>query len=661
MYKRLHIVFLFICVFSFAGKTQPDTSLFNRPLDELLQVPVKNNGVYTQSVFESLVSSVVIDREMIERYNFQSVAEAVQTVAGIMIYRTYLSQNLPTSRGLLQTHYPNKVLILINGIPSWFSMTNEGFLDRININDVEKIEVLRGPASVTYGTNAYSGAINIVLKNVSGNSLNSSMQVGNAFTIEAATNYTYIHNKWKFFVSASSKRQNGFKYHFTGEDSIPGYLYDRFNVSNFTFEASYKSHTFLFNAFDLDGINFGPRLSFETGAGKPARLYGYLASYKFQRKINNVTFVSHDFSVDWNVRDLAINYALRRDVIFEGYRFSDNMRFNRQLGKSFSFNAGTNIEYRYSTQLLDIDKISDSVISYTVGNSEYNVYNNGLYHTGVWETAGYVQLKYVSKRLSFLLGYRLTYNKVFNINNSFTGTLIYSLPGNNSIKLFYGDSYRSPSLFETNLIYPVVLGNPNLKPETGNTLELSFMHQGQYFHLQVLGYISQYNDLIVRQLQDTILNGYVINNINIYENGDKLLTSGVEVEMNYNNPQVGAFFVNYAFLHGLENADKYYLNFVPKHTVTAGLSRDIGAFSMSTVFNFWSSVDAPVEPIGSQWWLDLNLSLTLKSKRASFVHRLSAKNLFNREVLIPEYVRQNINSLPAGYYRYISYTFQVKF
>ncbi len=658
--RRLFQIFLLFLSITLVS-AQPDTSLFNRPLDQLLQIPMKSSGVYSQSVFESLVSSVVIDRQMIERYNFQSVAEAVSTVAGLFIYRTYLTQNLPTIRGLLQTHYANKVLILINGIPTWFSMTNEGFLDKININDVEKIEVLKGPASVTYGTNAYSGAINIVLRNASADAINSLMRVGSAYTIEAATNYSFIRKKFRFFVSASSKRQSGFPYRFTGEDSVTGYVYDRYNVSNFTFQAAYKNHSIMFNAFDIDGINFGPRLSFATGAGKPAKVYGYLAAYSFNGKINDRTVLSHDFAVDWNVRDLVISDLMRRDVVFEGYRYADNIRLSYQVGSKFLLHLGTNVEYRYSSQLLDIDKISDTIIAYPVGNQYYDVYSNGLYHTGQWELAGYLQARYFSKDFSFLFGYRLTYNRVFTLNNSFTATMIYNLSKNNSVKLFYGDSYRSPSLFETKLIYPVVLGNPHLKPETGRTLELSFLHQSNNLHFQILSYFSEYRDLIVRQLGDTVINGDTVGPINIYQNGDRLITSGIELNLNYSNPGVLSFFVNYAYLYGLVNADKYYLNFVPKHSLTAGLSKPIGPFNFSAVVNYWSAMDGPQQPIPAQWWTDVNFSYSHQTKHVRFIHSLSVKNLFDNQILIPEYVRQNINALPAGYYRFVSYTLKVSF
>jgi len=121
-----------------------------------------------ETVFNSVSNVTVIDRAMIEAYNFASVSEALQVVPGMMVLRTYLMHNIPTIRGALQEHYADKVLVMINNVPMWNAVTGEGDLDRVGIDAVERIEVLLGPASVLYGSNALTGAINIVLRRPAG-------------------------------------------------------------------------------------------------------------------------------------------------------------------------------------------------------------------------------------------------------------------------------------------------------------------------------------------------------------------------------------------------------------------------------------------------------------------------------------------------------------
>src|SRR5687768_9811427 len=107
---------------------------------------------------------VTIDRAMLERWQITSVSEALRLAAGFDTVRTYFKQDVATARGILQEHYANDVLLMIDGIPTWLASTGEGNLDRIDVGEIERIEVIRGPASVRFGTNAYAGAINIVLR-----------------------------------------------------------------------------------------------------------------------------------------------------------------------------------------------------------------------------------------------------------------------------------------------------------------------------------------------------------------------------------------------------------------------------------------------------------------------------------------------------------------
>ena len=322
---------------------------------------------------------------------------------------------------------------------------------------------------------------------------------------------------------------------------------------------------------------------------------------------------------------------------------------------------GTNVEYRESSKLLDYDAITDSVISYTIDNKTFNVYNNGMYKKGIWEASIYGQLQFITKKLSVLGGYRLTYNQQFKTNNSFTATIVYNIKSNHTLKLFYGDSYRSPSIFETNLIYPVVLGNPNLKPELAKTLELSYSYNYEFWHFKALSFYSKYNNLIIRQFIDTINPNFPFYNTNGYFNGDELITTGFEGEINYDNPKNFSLLLNYAYIKSLKNGDKYYLNYVPHHTITLGLAKQIKHFTISTIADFWSETDGPIKPIPAQWWTSLNFSYNFCYKKIKFTHKFSVKNALNKQIVVPEFVRQNINVLPSGTYRFFSYTFKIYF
>ena len=117
-------------------------------LESLLNTPVEISSKTAETIFQTTSTVSVIDQETIRRYNFRSVAEAVGTLAGFDVLRTHIMRDVPTSRGILEEHYANKVLVMINGVAQWSAVTGEANLDRVDINDVERIEVLKGPASV---------------------------------------------------------------------------------------------------------------------------------------------------------------------------------------------------------------------------------------------------------------------------------------------------------------------------------------------------------------------------------------------------------------------------------------------------------------------------------------------------------------------------------
>src|SRR4051812_47575131 len=147
-----------------AAADEPAPTYDKMSLEELLGTRIALGSLETETIFNTPSTISVIDRESIERYNFLSLAEALRVLAGFDVGRTHLKREVPTSRGILQEHYSNKVLLMIDNVPAWNAVTGEASLDRIAIEDVERIEVLKGPASVLYGTNAYAGAVNVVLR-----------------------------------------------------------------------------------------------------------------------------------------------------------------------------------------------------------------------------------------------------------------------------------------------------------------------------------------------------------------------------------------------------------------------------------------------------------------------------------------------------------------
>ena len=260
-------------------------------IEDLMKINISVASLNEESILDTPSMVTVIDRQMIQEYNFQSVAEALNLVPGMSVLRTYLMRDLPTARGVLQDHYANKVLVLINDIPTWMGVTGEGSLHRIDIHDVERIEVLKGPASVLYGTNAYSGAINIVLRDSI--ETRPGLQMGIAENMGFRAGGHYVADLGvKLFLSANAVDDIGQDFTFTDEGGNVGLVDQYVNTRNFTGQVASEHHSAMVNAYTVDESYLGVTPNFSSGAGKNHLFEGFLANYTYSTGIGDAIDVA---------------------------------------------------------------------------------------------------------------------------------------------------------------------------------------------------------------------------------------------------------------------------------------------------------------------------------------------------------------------------------
>ncbi len=136
-------------------------------LDSLLNIPVNAAARHAQDRSEAAASVTVVTAEEIRRYGYRTLAHVLRNVRGF-----YTSDDLSYSyvgaRGLgLPTEYNNRFLLLVDGL-RW----NEGVFGGalvgselgIDLDAVDRIEIIRGPASAVHGTGAMFGVINVITK-----------------------------------------------------------------------------------------------------------------------------------------------------------------------------------------------------------------------------------------------------------------------------------------------------------------------------------------------------------------------------------------------------------------------------------------------------------------------------------------------------------------
>ncbi len=164
--KYLHTLTCMLCLFSCGLVLAQQDESGNRDfsLDSLLNIKISTAAKYEQTSREAPASVTIISSEDIERFGYRTLDEVLMTVRGF--YTSYdRNYSYVGIRGFSRpTDYNDRVLLLING-----HTTNENFYGSafigtdlaLNLEAVDRIEIVRGPGSALYGTGAMFAVINI--------------------------------------------------------------------------------------------------------------------------------------------------------------------------------------------------------------------------------------------------------------------------------------------------------------------------------------------------------------------------------------------------------------------------------------------------------------------------------------------------------------------
>ena len=142
-----------------------ESSVLDLDLESLMQIQVTSAGRKEQNLMDVPAAIYVIDNDDIRNSGATSIPEVLRMVPGLQVARISSSQWAITSRGFNGT-FANKLLVQIDGRSVYTPSYSGVYWDVQNVvlNDVERIEVIRGPGATLWGANAVNGIINIITK-----------------------------------------------------------------------------------------------------------------------------------------------------------------------------------------------------------------------------------------------------------------------------------------------------------------------------------------------------------------------------------------------------------------------------------------------------------------------------------------------------------------
>ena len=151
-----------------ADEEVSDTSIDLRGLsfEELLDVKVTSVSKKSESVSQSAAAISVISQEDIRRSGAMSLPEAIRLAPGMQVASIDASNWAVSARGFNDT-FANKLLVMIDGRPIYTPLYSGVFWDSQEtfMDDIDRIEIVRGPGATLWGANAVNGVINVISKN----------------------------------------------------------------------------------------------------------------------------------------------------------------------------------------------------------------------------------------------------------------------------------------------------------------------------------------------------------------------------------------------------------------------------------------------------------------------------------------------------------------
>ncbi len=360
-------------------------------------------------------------------------------------------------RGLGGT--PNtQVLMMIDGHPQYAGLFSHPLPDAYVSSDVEKVEIIRGPASVLYGANAMGGVINLITKRAEQPGWHGQLQAGwGSFGTQrysASTQWTA--GKWGIFAALNHDRTNGVR------DSSD------FRITNgylkVTRELSEHWHAMAdFNVAYFDYSDPGPTFA-------PASQYMDIERGKIAISLRN--------QYDRSSGTFQAYYNFGNHQISDGFSSVDhNAGFT--LHQSFSLSKSGTL-----TAGLDFKNYGGNANRGFRANEDLSINELGIY-------TYYQHL--LTDRFAINGGLRWENNEFFgNFLSPFAGTTL-SVSDQSTLKGAVSRGFRSPAIFEMFLFLP----NPELQPESLWNYELSYQYDlGGKLSLEATGFVMEGDNLI---------------------------------------------------------------------------------------------------------------------------------------------------------------------
>jgi outer membrane receptor for ferrienterochelin and colicins len=571
--KTLRVVLLIsvvilACIPGLSQVEKSGPALLDMSLEDLMKVEVETvyaASRHRQKVTEAPASITVITSDEIQRYGYRTLAEVLRSVRGLFV--TYdRNYNYVGVRGFNRPgDYGSRVLLLIDGHRVNDNVFDSAFIGTefpLDLDLVERIEVIRGPNTSLYVASAFLGLINVVTKQAwMVGSPELSTEAGSFGSYKGRTSYGQTFSSGlEMLVSGSYYSSQGPHRLFfpefdspltnhgiavNADDDQSQQLFGNFTYRNLKLQALYSSRE--------KGV---PTASYDTMFNDPGTRTSDIRSYldlQYDRKLNAGTdlmgrlyFDQYEYhGVNAYLDPFSGSIILNEDLS-RGKWAGAEVSVSRRVLEKHRFSVGTEFRRNFLQEGANYDRSPYLLYSRSRNNSSIGA----LYSQGEIVLA---------QNLLLNLGLHYDHYSTFGGTLNPRAGLLYSPFRKTTLKFLYAQAFRPPNDFELYYSSSTNLPNPSLQPETARTMDVVLeQYFGRRTRLTVAGFYYPLRRLITEQTDAGTGKA-------IFQNSGSVDMRGLEFELAKTWSGGLEAGVQYSFQDLKNQHDTAALSNVPKH------------------------------------------------------------------------------------------------
>ena len=471
--------------------------IFLEPSYQPLEEVVVTGQIGEQNKTESMNTFITISRDKIQSMSSNNLGELLSNES---LFDLNIDPVLGTSLSI-QGIQGNNVNILIDGVPIIGRKSGQINLDQIDLSNIDKIEILKGPASVNYGTNSTGGIINLITKKkedqVKINFYKESIGIEKCnINVNKNNNTSYLNLNFGGYQFAGidndqSTRKKDWNYKKQNFGDISWSTYFKKN------ELKLKSSFFAENIIDLGEESFLP----PPGIG----LSGQANDNQYST-YRNTNYLKINRSDDSYVPNGLIAYSITK---FNKKQYVTDLTSNQSIQTNNSNYNGEDIfksiYSRWEYNKLDIKQHQIQFgLDFNYENVNGDKIQNG--NAKIYEYSIFSQFNFkITKRINTLLGLRIPYHSIYNAPVTPSINIKYDINNETYFRASYARGFRAPTIKELFMefidINHNIIGNDELNSEKSHSFQSSLdlsplKMENKFISISIEGFINYLNNKI---------------------------------------------------------------------------------------------------------------------------------------------------------------------